>query len=37
MTGGGFGGCLVALTEPGVEIPGAWPVRAAGHARVVFS
>lgn len=32
MTGGGFGGCVVALTEPGVEIPGAWRVRPAGPA-----
>lgn len=33
MTGGGFGGCVVAITEPDVEIPGAWtvvPVGAAG-------
>jgi galactokinase len=32
MTGGGFGGCVVALTEPGAEIPGAWVVQAAGGA-----
>lgn len=32
MTGGGFGGCLVALTEPGIEIPGAWRVRPVGPA-----
>ncbi len=35
MTGGGFGGCVVALTEPGVHIPGAWVVRAAAGAAVV--
>ncbi len=32
MTGGGFGGCVVALTQPGAEIPDAWVVRAAGGA-----
>jgi galactokinase len=32
MTGGGFGGCVVALTEPGVDIAGAWVVRAVGGA-----
>jgi galactokinase len=32
MTGGGFGGCVVALTEPGLEIDGAWVVRPAGAA-----
>ena len=32
MTGGGFGGCVVALTAPGAEIPGAWVVRATGGA-----
>ena len=26
MTGGGFGGCVVALTEPGTVIPNAWVV-----------
>ncbi|MCU0260419.1 MAG: hypothetical protein MUE78_05320, partial [Ilumatobacteraceae bacterium] len=33
MTGGGFGGCVVALCEPGVEVPG-WRVRAVGAAAV---
>jgi len=28
MTGGGFGGCVVALTAPGALDPGAWPGRA---------
>lgn len=31
MTGGGFGGCLVALTEPGA-LPSGWVVRAVGGA-----
>ena len=35
MTGGGFGGCVVALTEPGVEIDGGWVVRAAGGAELL--
>ena len=35
MTGGGFGGCVVALIEPGVAIPGAWVVRAVGGAHLV--
>jgi galactokinase len=35
MTGGGFGGCIVALSEPGVKLPGAWVVRAAGGASLV--
>jgi galactokinase len=33
LTGGGFGGCAVALTEPGVLDEG-WTVRAAAGARV---
>ncbi len=33
MTGGGFGGCLVALTEPGALLSG-WVVRAVGGARI---
>jgi len=33
MTGGGFGGCLVALTEPGALTTG-WKVRAVDGARV---
>ena len=33
LTGAGFGGCVVALTEPGVDI-GGWPVRAAAGARL---
>ena len=28
MTGGGFGGCVVALTRPGAVDPAAWPGRA---------
>ncbi len=37
MTGGGFGGCVVALTEPGVVVPGnrrGWVVRASEGASV---
>jgi len=39
LTGAGFGGCVVALTEPGALDPAAlptpaWRVRAAGGARV---
>jgi galactokinase len=30
MTGGGFGGCVVALTTPETEIPGAWRVMPVG-------
>ena len=33
LVGGGFGGCVVALTEPGVLDEG-WVVRAGGGARV---
>ena len=34
MTGGGFGGCVVALTEPGTALPNAWVVRpTAGASR----
>lgn len=33
MTGGGFGGCVVALTEPGALAEG-WQVRPAGGATV---
>jgi mevalonate kinase len=28
MTGGGFGGCVVALTRPDAIDPAAWPGRA---------
>ena len=40
MTGGGFGGCVVALAEPGAldrrRWPDrAWPVRASGGAYLV--
>jgi len=37
LTGGGFGGCVVALCAPGALIagPGVWPLRAAGGAHVV--
>lgn len=34
MTGGGFGGCLVALAEPGTAIDG-WAVRPVDGARVL--
>jgi galactokinase len=34
MTGGGFGGCVVALTEPGALTQG-WVVRAVDGARIV--
>jgi galactokinase len=30
MTGGGFGGCVVALTTPATKIPGAWRVMPVG-------
>jgi galactokinase len=33
LTGAGFGGCVVALTEPGVNVPG-WRVRPAAGASV---
>jgi galactokinase len=32
MTGGGFGGCVVALCRPDVSIPDGWVVRAAAAA-----
>ncbi len=38
MTGGGFGGCVVALTEPGAlsdAWPDAWVVRAVDGARLI--
>ncbi len=35
LTGAGFGGCVVALTEPGVELPG-WQVHPSDGARVEF-
>ena len=34
MTGGGFGGCIVALTEPGALAEG-WKVTAVDGARVL--
>ena len=34
MTGGGFGGCVVALCTPDAHVPG-WTVSAAGAARLV--
>lgn len=34
LTGGGFGGCVVALCGPGVEIAGGWPVRPVSAASV---
>jgi galactokinase len=36
MTGGGFGGCIVAMCEPSTDIDG-WVVRASHGARVVSS
>jgi galactokinase len=33
MTGGGFGGCVVALVERGVNVPG-WRVSAADGASI---
>jgi galactokinase len=36
MTGGGFGGCVVALTEPGALARG-WVVQAVDGARAVVS
>ena len=33
MTGGGFGGCVVALCTPDARVPG-WTVSAAGAARL---
>ncbi len=36
MTGGGFGGCVVALTEPGALMQG-WVVQAVDGARVVHA
>jgi galactokinase len=33
MTGGGFGGCVVALTRPETVIPGAWRVAPVGAAQ----
>jgi galactokinase len=35
MAGGGFGGCVVAITEQGVEIPGAWTVAPVGSAEIL--
>ena len=35
LTGGGFGGCVVALCQPGVDIPGAWWVKPVGRAEVL--
>jgi galactokinase len=34
MTGGGFGGCVVALTEPGALTTG-WVVQAVAGAAIV--
>jgi len=36
LTGAGFGGCVVALAEPGVELPG-WEVRPAAGASVTVT
>jgi galactokinase len=32
LTGGGFGGCVVALCAPGLDLPGAWWVHPVGAA-----
>jgi galactokinase len=34
MTGGGFGGCIVTMCEPGTELDG-WKVKPVGAARRV--
>lgn len=34
MTGGGFGGCVVAMCEPGAEVDG-WEVRPVGAAHLI--
>jgi galactokinase len=34
MTGGGFGGCVVAICEPGARIDG-WLVAASDGARLL--
>ncbi len=34
LTGGGFGGCVVALCRPGTEIDGGWMVRPVGAAAI---
>ncbi len=34
LTGGGFGGCVVALCRPGTEIDGGWLVRPVGAATI---
>ena len=36
MTGGGFGGCVVALTQPGAVAEG-WVVKPVGGATVTVS
>lgn len=36
MTGAGFGGCVVALTDPGIDLPG-WKVVPSGPATVEIS
>jgi len=36
LTGAGFGGCVVAIADPGVELPG-WKVRPSAGASVEFS
>ncbi|MGI9052540.1 MAG: galactokinase [Ilumatobacteraceae bacterium] len=33
LTGAGFGGCVVALTRPGTNLSGGWPVRAVDGVR----
>ena len=34
LTGGGFGGCVVALADRGTRVEGGWPVLASGGATV---
>jgi galactokinase len=36
LTGAGFGGCVVVLADPGVDLPG-WRVEAVDGARVELS
>jgi galactokinase len=35
LTGAGFGGCVIALCEPGTEIDGGWIVEASDGARLL--
>jgi mevalonate kinase len=35
LTGAGFGGCVIALTEVGVELEGGWALRAVDGVQTV--